>query len=269
MYTTVCCSFKGGTAKTSTVLHLGVVLAKKYKKRVLLIDFDAQANLTTGLGFSPDQEKTMVQVLQGQLKMQDIIEKSRISGLDIATANVFLDGVEATSPIVNDLYGHERLRNAIKDLDYDFVFIDTPPSLGWLTQSAFFAATHSLICSVPEPYSILALNRLRDYHEQIRSNHELDILGVVLSFWDERGATNNAYVKAIEEAFENKLFDTRVRRDIAVSRSVLLAKTVIEAYPRSRASYDYERLGAEFMKRVSNGSSSQKKSKAERVVCPK
>lgn len=245
-----CCSFKGGTAKTSTVLHLGVNLAKQYQKKVLLIDFDAQSNLSTGLGFSTDTYDTMVPVLQGEKKVEEVIKHTHIPTLDIIPANVFLDGVEATHPIVNDLYGHERLRRSIKDLDYDFVFIDTPPSLGWLTQSAFFAANYSIICAVPEPYSILALNRLKEYHERIQEHHALEILGVVLSFWDARGATNNAFVHAVEGAFESKLFETKIRRDISVSRSVLKGLPVGDVFPESRAAYDYERLAHEFLKRI-------------------
>lgn len=250
MYTIACCSFKGGTAKTSTVLHLGVYLAKKFGKRVLLVDFDAQANLSTGIGFSSDETDTMVPVLQGEKEIEEVIQQTHIPGLDIVTANVYLDGVEATAPIVNDLYGHERLRRALTDVEYDFVFIDTPPSLGWLTQSAFFAASYSLICAVPEPYSILALNRLQEYHDKIRSHHALEILGVVLSFWDDRGATNAAFVNAIDSAFPEKLFDTKIRRDIAVSRAVLRGLPVLDVYPSSRAAYDYERLAAEVMRRL-------------------
>lgn len=251
METVAVCSFKGGTAKTSTVLHLGVYLAKFHQKRVLLIDFDAQANLSTGLGFSSDNYDTMVPVLQGEKSIRDVIQQHpTIEGLDAITANVYLDGVEATGPIVNDLYGHERLRKALLHVDYDYVFIDTPPSLGWLTQSAFFAARHSLICSIPEPYSILALNRLKEYHAQIQENHHLDIIGVVLSFWDQRGATNQAFVDAIEAAFPGKLFDSKIRRDIAVSRSILQGQSVVDAYPNSRAAEDYGKLTQEFLARA-------------------
>ena len=245
-----CCSFKGGTAKTSAVLHLGAELAGKFKKRVLLVDFDAQANLSTGLGFSSDTHETMAAVLQGEKKTEEVIQQTSIPGLDIICANVYLDGIEATSPIVGDLYGHERLRKAVQGLDYDFIFIDTPPSLGWLTQSAFFAANFSIICAVPEPYSILALNRLKEYHERIQDHHDLQLLGVILSFWDQRGATNAAYINAIETAFPDTLFESKIRRDISVSRAVLKGQPVTEAFPMSRAAYDFERLAAEFLKRA-------------------
>ncbi len=216
----------------------------------MLIDFDAQANLSTGVGLTSDSLDTMVPVLHGEKKAVDVISKTAIENLDVITANVYLDGVEATAPVVNDLYGHERLRRAIEGLDYDFCFIDTPPSLGWLTQSAFFAANYSIICAVPEPYSILALNRLKEYHTRIQDHHKIEMLGVVLSFWDARGATNAAYVDAIESAFPEKLFDAKIRRDIAVSRAVLQGEPVTEAYPESRASYDYECLAKEFLKRI-------------------
>ena len=245
------CSFKGGTAKTSTCLHLGAALAKFEKKRVLLIDFDAQANLSAGLGLGVDHLDTMARVLKEEKGVEEVIQQTMVKNLDIIPANIYLDGIESTAPIVGDLYGHERLRKSISHLDqYHYIFIDTPPSLGWLTQSALFAAHHSLICAIPEAYSILALNRLREYHEQIRENHPLELLGVVLSFWSERGSTNEAFVDAIELAFPAKLFPSKIRRDIAVSRAVLRGMPVFELTSNSRAGEDYKALSRDFLARL-------------------
>jgi chromosome partitioning protein len=157
-------SFKGGTAKTSTSLHLGASLAKFHRKKVLLLDFDPQANLSIGLGVGPDNLKTMVPVLQGQSSIKDVIQETSIEGLYLVPANAYLDGIERTPQLGNDPYAHERLRRALKDIDGDFdaCFVDSPPSLGWLTQSAFFASQHSVICAVPEAFSIIALRRLKD-----------------------------------------------------------------------------------------------------------
>lgn len=243
------CSFKGGTAKTSSTLHLGACISKLYQKRILLVDFDAQANLTTGLGLNTDQQETIGLVLQGKKTASEVIQKTENPHLDIIPANIYLDGIEATSEIVGDLYGHERLRKSLKGLDYDYIFIDTPPSLGWLTQSALFAAHYSVICAIPEPYSILALNRLKEYHEKIQENHPLELLGVILTFWDERGATNQAYLRAIENAFPGKAFEAKIRRDIRVSRSVLEGKPIIDLHPSARASEDYQSLAKEFLER--------------------
>ncbi|MCE5316539.1 MAG: ParA family protein [Parachlamydia sp.] len=249
MKTYVFCSFKGGTAKTSSVLHIGACLATFHAKRVLLVDFDSQANLSIGLGVGPDQLGTMVSVLHGKKTTQEVICSTCIPNLDLIPANVFLDGVESSAPLVSDFYAHERLRAALKDLPYDFCFIDTPPSLGWLTQSAFYAAQESIICAVPEPYSILAMNRLKDYHVSLEERHPLQSTSVILTFWDERGAANNAFLNAIQQVFPNRLFQTKIRRDIAVNRAILQGKPVIVTDPNSRASCDYKSLTNELISR--------------------
>lgn len=250
MRTFVFCSFKGGTAKTSSALHIGACLAKYHAKRVLLVDFDSQANLSTGVGIGPDNLNTMVLVLQGKKKTIEVIQPTCVPGLDIIPANTFLDGIESSAPLVSDLYAHERLRKALEGLPYDICLIDTPPSLGWLTQAAFYAAHGSVICALPEPYSILAMNRLKEYHESIREHHSLDCAGVVISFWDERGATNNAFLEAIHAAFPKLLFQSKIRRDIAVNRAILQGKPVILTEEKSRASVDYQGLTKEFLKRM-------------------
>jgi chromosome partitioning protein len=249
MKTFVFCSFKGGTAKTSSVLHLGACLAKYHNKKVLLIDFDSQANLSVGLGVGPDSLKTMVPVLQGQHLISEVIQHTMIDGLDLIPANTYLDGIESTSPLVSDLYAHERLRKTLAHLTYDFCFIDTPPSLGWLTQSAFFASDHSIICAIPEPYSILALNRLKNYHQFVQDHHPISCGGVIITFWDERGATNQSFVEAIHQSFPDILFPTKISRSIVVSRAVLQGQPVIAIDPKSKASLEYQELAKDFMMR--------------------
>jgi chromosome partitioning protein len=246
----VCCSFKGGTAKTSTALHLGACLAKFHQKKVLLIDFDPQSNLSTGIGLGRDCLDAMPAVLKGEKEIASIIQPTCIDGLWVAPANIYLDGIESTYPLTNDLYSHERLRKCLKNLEYDYCFIDTPPSLGWLTQSAFYAANASIICAAPEPYSLLGLHRLRDYHSSIKENHDMEVLGVLLTFWDPRGATNEAYIESIESSFPGKTFDTRIRRDMAVNRAILKEKPVIEAEPASRVAEDYAKLTEEVLLRL-------------------
>jgi chromosome partitioning protein len=243
-------SFKGGTAKTSTCLHLGAALAQFHDQKVLLIDFDAQANLTFGLGCGMDYSPSIVEVLQGKKLIQDVILATNTPNLSIVPANAYLDGIESTSPIVGDLYGHERLKKAISHLDFDLVLIDTPPSLGWLTQSALFASDYSLICAIPEPYSVMALNRLKEIHAQIQEHHRIDVLGVLLTFWDDRGATNQGYLEAIDLAFPEKVLLSKIRRDIAVSRTILKGQTVFESQKQGRASQDYQLLANEVMERI-------------------
>ena len=245
------CSFKGGTAKTSTSMHIAACLAKYHNKKVLLLDFDHQANLSTGLGISPDNLKTMVPVLQGEEMIKNVIQKTSIDGLFIISANAYLDGIERTPQLGNDPYAHERLRRSLVAIenDFDFCFIDTPPSLGWLTQSAFFASHYSVICVIPEAYSVIALRRLKDFHESIKQYHNIAPYGVILSFWDERGAINKAFLGEINNSFPDLLFGSKIRRDMNVSRAVLKGKPVIETDEDSRASQDYKSLTEEFLNR--------------------
>lgn len=254
MQTVVFCGFKGGTARTSTCLHLGAALAKYHKQRVLLVDFDAQANLSTGLGFGTDCFDTMVPVLQSEKEIDEVIAETSVEGVSLIPANTFLDQVEATAPIVTDPYAHERLRKCLAKVRdrFDFVFIDIPPSFGWLCQSAFFASNFSVICSIPEPYSILALRRLAKYHAVVNEHHEISVLGVLLSMWDSRSATNRAFLRGIEEEFPGKLFDSRIRRDVTVSRAILKGRPVFDTNPCSRAADDYCRFAEEFIERCSH-----------------
>lgn len=252
MQTIVLCGFKGGTARTSVSLHLSAALARFHEKKVLLIDFDPQANLSTGLGFGTDCLDTMVPVLQGEKPISAVIQKTSIDNLFLIPANTYLDQIESTAPLVSDPYAHERLRKALRQIEseFDFCFIDIPPSLGWLCQSAFFASHHSLICAIPEPYSVLALNRLAKYHQAINENHSLSVLGILFSMWDGRGATNEAFLAGVEETFPGKLLSTRIRRDINVSRAILLGQPVFDTAAASRVADDYRALAEEFLERA-------------------
>ena len=243
-------SFKGGTAKTSTSLHLGSAFCKFHKKKVLLIDFDAQANLTTGLGFDPDEQDSMATVLQGEKSLEDVILPTCIEGMDIIPADTWLERVEVSGSLAADRYSHERLKEILRDLDYDFILIDTPPSLCWLTESALIASTYSLVCVTPEFYSVKGLQRLSLFINNISERHGLKVLGVALSFWNPRGKSNDAFLKVTEQTFPGKLLQAKVRRDIAVSEATIYGKPIFETAPKSRAAADYLALTDEILQRV-------------------
>ncbi|QLH36378.1 MAG: ParA family protein [Parachlamydiaceae bacterium] len=243
-------SFKGGTAKTSTALHVGSALAKFHKKKVLLIDFDAQANLTTGLGFDPDESDSLAPVLQGNKTLKEVIKKTCIQNLDLVPADTWLERVEVTGQLAADRYSHERLRDIIKDAPYDYIIIDTPPSLCWLTESALIAAQHALVCATPEFYSIKGLERLSQFMESIGQRHPLNVLGVVLSFWNIRGKSNDAFLEVIEKTFPEKILKTKIRRDISVSEASIYGKPIFETMPSSRAAEDYLSITKEILKRL-------------------
>lgn len=243
-------SFKGGTAKTSTTLHIGSALAKFHNKKVLLIDFDAQANLTTGLGFDADEQDSMAPVILGEKKIEDVTLKTCLPNLFIIPADSWLERVEVTGALAADRYSHERLKQILTGLDYDYVLIDTPPSLCWLTESALIAAKYSLICATPEFYSVKGLQRLALFMENISERHSLELLGVTLSFWNPRGKSNEEFHKVIDNTFTNQLLKTKIRRDIAVSEASIYGKPIFETAPNSRASLDYQALTEEILTKM-------------------
>jgi len=254
MITLAISSFKGGTAKTSTSLHLASALAKFHKKKVLLIDFDSQANLTTGLGFDPDEQDSMAPVLQGDKSLKDVIVKTCIPNLDLVPADTWLERVEVTGALAADRYSHERLKKILLPLDYDFVVIDTPPSLCWLTESSLIAADYSLISATPEFYSVKGMQRLASFLASVSKRHSLGILGVALSFWNARGKTNKAFLEVIESTFPNKVLKAKIRRDISVSEASIYGKPVFETAKTSRASDDYKQMTKEILKRLKGDS---------------
>ncbi len=243
-------SFKGGTAKTSTALHFGSALSLFHNKKVLLVDFDSQANLTTGLGFDPDEFDSAAPVLQGNKPVEEVIRSTGIERLDLIPADTWLERVEVTGNLAADRYSHERLHEIIKPLSYDIVIIDTPPSLCWLTESALIAADHTLVCSTPEFYSIKGLERLSQFIDHIGQRHPLSTLGVVMSFWNTRGKSNTAFLDVIDSTFPQKALKTKIRRDISVSEAAIYGKPVFDAHPNCRAADDYKALTVELLDKM-------------------
>lgn len=250
-------SFKGGTAKTSTTLHLGAALASYHRKKVLLIDFDAQANLTSGLGFDPDEFDSLAPVLQNLNTIEQVIQKTGIENLDLVPADTWLERVEVTGCLAADRYSHEKLKSILLPLDYDFILIDTPPSLCWLTESAMIAAHFSLICVTPEFYSVKGLERLSQFIHSISQRHPLKVAGVVLSFWNARGKNNHSFMRLIEQTFSGQIFSAKIRRDSSITEASIYGKPVFDTAPSSRAAQDYLALTKELLTCLDYGKTSK------------
>lgn len=246
-------SFKGGTAKTSSAIHFGSALAKFYKKKVLLIDFDAQANLTTGLGFDPDEQDSLASVLQKEKQVEEVIQSTEFDHLDLIPADTWLERVEVTGSLASDRYSHERLKEIIKSLPYDHILIDTPPSLCWLTESALIASDYALVCATPEFYSVKGLERLSQFMGSVSRRHPIETVGVLLSFWNQRGKSNKAFLEVIEKSFPKKALQQKVRRDISVSEASIYGKPLYETAPSSRAANDYMAATQEILQRMKHG----------------
>lgn len=246
------CSFKGGTAKTSIALNIGSALARFHHKRILMVDFDAQANLTAGLGFDPDNYDSMAAVLQDDKSPQEVIQRTEHPNVDLIPADTWLERVEMTGTLSSDRYSHEKLKKILAPLNYDYVLIDTPPSLCWLTESSLIACDYALICATPEFYSIKGLQRLSYFMHYISERHPFALLGVALSFWNARGKNNEDFLGVVEETFPGKVLQTKVRRDIAVSEASIHGKPVFETRPNSRAAEDYIGLTKELLTKLTD-----------------
>ncbi|WP_348664169.1 ParA family protein [Chlamydia vaughanii] len=243
MKTLAFCSFKGGTGKTTLSLNIGSNLAQSSEKKVLLVDLDPQANLTTGLGVQVREKHSLNEILRSSNEIEQAIHKTKIKNLDIIPSSVLIEdfrGINKDSSLaINHL--HLSLQNIQNQ--YDICILDTPPSLGMLTQEAFLASQYLVVCLTPEPFSILGLQKIKEFCSTIAN--DLEVLGIVFSFWDERNSTNSTYTDIIESIYEGKILSSKVRRDITVSRSLLKETSVINAYPNSRAAQDILNLTKE------------------------
>ncbi|MEC8307031.1 MAG: ParA family protein [Chlamydiota bacterium] len=250
MVTLAVSSFKGGTAKTSLSLNIGAALATFHNQRVLLVDFDAQANLTAGMGMDPDHHDSLASVLQGEKSIKEVILPTHVKQLDIIPADTWLERVELGGSLAGDRYSHEKLKKVLSPLSYDIILIDTPPSLCWLTESSLIAADWAMVCATPEFYSIKGLQRLSYFMDYIRERHPFENLGVAISFWNARGKHNSQFLEAIEEAFPGSLLQTKIRRDIAVSESALQGTPTFMLRPKSRAASDFLAITKEITKKI-------------------
>lgn len=248
MRTVTFCSFKGGTGKTTLSLNVGSNLVQYSNKRVLLVDLDPQANLTTGLGVQVDH-KSLNNLLKHSDSIRDVIYKTNIKNLDIIPSNTLIEDFRGLSSDSQVAVKHLHLCLSEITDKYDVCILDTPPSLGMLTKEAFLASNDLIICLTPEPFSILGLQKIKEFCLALQKN-DLNVLGIVFSFWDERNSTNSTYLNIIESIYENKVLTSKIRRDITLSRALLKETSVANAYPKSRASQDILELTREIEEKL-------------------
>ncbi|ANH79177.1 ParA family protein [Candidatus Chlamydia sanziniae] len=252
MKTIVFCSFKGGTGKTTLSLNIGSNLAQYNGKKVLLVDLDPQANLTTGLGIRSTSQYGLDNIFRNTAAIYDVIHSTKIENLDIIPSNILLESLRGINQDVSLTVHHLYLALERVKEKYDVCILDTPPSLGILTQEAFLAATHLVICLTPEPFSILGLQKIKEFCSTVNSGLSLEVLGVVLSFWNERNSTNVTYLNIIESIYKDKILSSKIRRDVALSRALLKETSVSNAYPSSRANKDILSLTKELGNKLFN-----------------
>jgi chromosome partitioning protein len=237
---------KGGVAKTTTALNLAVAF-KESGHRVLTVDMDPQGNLTMSQGVDPDKvEKSMFDVLVHRLPISEIIVKREI---DVAVASIDLAGAEIA---MSTQIGRERaLQKALDEVrdDYDFVCIDTPPSLGLLTVNALTAANKVIVPVQCEYLSMRGLVQLQNTLQMIRENLNpgVEIEGILPTMLDSRTVHAKEAVEILEENFGELVFKSRIRKAIKFAEAPVRGASVIKYDTKSKAADAYRELAKEVL----------------------
>src|SRR5438094_1791323 len=238
---------KGGVAKTTTTLNLGVAFKEK-GFRVLVVDLDPQGNLTMSQGLNPDEiERSMFDVLVHRLPIEQVIERREI---DIAVASIDLAGAELA---LSSQIGRERaLEKALAPIKsrYDYILIDTPPSLGLLTINAFVAATGVIVPVQTEYLSLRGLVQLETTLESVRENlnPEVSIIGIVPTMYDKRVTHSREADEILRENFGELVYQTRIRKTVRFAEAPVKGSSVLAYEPSGDAAEMYRDLAKEVLR---------------------
>jgi len=237
---------KGGVAKTTTTLNLSVAFAEK-GHRVLCVDMDPQSNLTMSQGIDPDSvEVSMYDVLVHRTSIREVIKKREI---DIACGSIDLAGAEIA---MSTQIGRERaLQKAFEPIrdDYDFICIDTPPSLGLLTINALTAAQKIIVPVQCEYLSMRGLIQLQNTVAMVKEdlNPDLEIEGIVPTLVDTRTIHAKEAIEILEENFEGRVFASRITKTVRFAEAPVKGMSVLKYDPDGKAAFAYRRLAEEVL----------------------
>ncbi len=244
---------KGGVGKTTTAFNLASALAI-IGKNTLLIDIDPQAHSTVSLiNNSSQYDKSIYDALiDSKVKIRDIIVKTSVPGLEIAISKIAMAKLEPA--LLGEIDGHFRLRDVIVPIKkrYEFIIIDTPPTLGLITLNALVAATHILI---PIQSSYLSLEGTDDLLETVikirkNVNPDLQVLGVVITLHDRRTNISRDAVERIKRVFGKKVFKTMISKSVKLEESPAYRESIFTYAPGSVGASQYKKLAQEVIRRA-------------------
>jgi chromosome partitioning protein len=242
---------KGGVGKTTTAVNLAASLAMS-GFRTLLVDIDAQANATSGLGIDPKPlTKTIYEVLVNSLKANEAIIETKVSHLFLLPSHINLVGAEIELIDVTD---RERvMKRALQPLktSFDYILIDCPPSLSLLTLNALSASDSVLIPVQCEYYALEGLGQLLNTINIVKKhlNPDLDIEGVLLTMFDSRLRLSNQVVGEVQRYFDTKVFKTVIARNVRLSEAPSFGQPVVIYDPFSSGAKNYLDLSKEVIAR--------------------
>ena len=243
---------KGGVGKTTTAINLAAALASKGTE-TLLVDLDPQANSTMSYSEPSELEGSMFDVLVSEdLDFEDVVLETDVENLFLAPSNISVATLE--SKLIGELDAQFRLKEKMEaaSREYDYIIIDTPPTLGMITVNALVASTHVLI---PIQSSYFALEGTDDLLETIdkikkRSNTNLQLLGVVITMHDKRTKLGKDIQSRIEGVFGDRVFNTVISKSIRLEESPAYKESIFTFAPRSSGAAEYYALSEEILARV-------------------
>ena len=243
---------KGGVGKTTTAINLSAAIAER-GKRTLLIDLDPQANSTIAFYNSGEIPASMFDVLsENRAPMVNVIKPTKDANLFLGPGRLALAKLEQV--LAGQFDAPYRLKDALAPIlkDYDYVVLDTPPSLGILTVNALVASTHLLVPIQAAYFAIEGTDDLLETYERIRMrpNPQLKMLGVLITLFDKRTNISRDTHGQIRSVFGETLFKTKISKNVRLEESPAYKETVLTFAPKSTGAQEYKKLAGEVLQRV-------------------